>query len=155
MDLYVNYFISTVSRVLIIFNRYSRFAGTALITGFDVYLKQAAVGVDNLGDPLRFDVFYGLPRSSAPTHYDEYLKRAFVVNAYMRSSKFCSCFGGTDVSVPYAAAMKTRYIFGMPRAAFPTTEDAKTVRLTSYFDLIEIIFSPPGSFLILSFVLIA
>ena len=36
-------------------------------TGFDVYLKQAAVGVDNLGDPLRFDVFYGLPRSSAPT----------------------------------------------------------------------------------------
>ena len=24
------------------------FAGTAFITGFDVYLKQAAVGVDNL-----------------------------------------------------------------------------------------------------------
>ena len=42
------------------------FAGTALITGFDVYLKRTAVGVYNLGDPLRFDVFYGfgMPRAA-------------------------------------------------------------------------------------------
>ena len=40
------------------------------MTGFREYLNRAIVGVDNLGDPLRFDVFYGLPRSSAPTAED-------------------------------------------------------------------------------------
>ena len=48
-----------------------------------------------------FVKYVTLDRSSAPTHYDEYLKRANVGNAYMRSAKFCSCFGGTDLSVPY------------------------------------------------------
>ena len=45
-------------------------------------INRAIVGVDNLGDPLRFDVFYGLPRSSAPTHYDEYLNQAVVGSGF-------------------------------------------------------------------------
>ena len=48
------------------------------MTGFHEYLNRANVGVDNLGDPSSFDVFYGLPGSSAPTHYDEYLNQANV-----------------------------------------------------------------------------
>ncbi len=43
-------------------------------TGFNQYLKRAVVGVDNLGDPIRFEAFsFGLPRASAPTAEDEKL----------------------------------------------------------------------------------
>ena len=45
-------------------------------------INRAIVGVDNLGDPLRFNVFFGLPRSSAPTRFDVYLKRAIVGSGF-------------------------------------------------------------------------
>ena len=55
---------------------------------FNGKINRAIVGVDNLGDPLRFDVFFGLPRSSAPTHYDEYLNQAIVGNGTFVQQNF-------------------------------------------------------------------
>ena len=45
-------------------------------------INRAIVGVDNLGDPLRFNVFFGLPRSSAHTRFDVYLKQAAVGSGF-------------------------------------------------------------------------
>ena len=100
-----------------------RAAESSAPTRFDVYLNRAIVGSGFHTRPKKITQKITSGALPDATGLNEIFNRANVGNAYMRSVKFCSCFGGTDVSVPYAAAMKTRYIFGMPRAAFPTTED--------------------------------